>query len=300
MDATRGEGTKDLCPDISVSRCSASSSCSFEINVFYPIKESLSQDLDTWMWPFASSKDEDDTLLSAGSPAVPGTPISPPIVEQHTMTTYQAEQPVTPLTEVLDRHDFHWSGYPNERLGMPVVIRGPLMATAALITGFGLGVTNGGRRRADRFRAENSHRFPTTQAGWYLYHRSKSYNTVVGGVTEGVKFGGQLAIFASVFMAVEEVMDRSRGRLFAKGDEEFAKGQRDAANTVTAGMTTVGSYILWKRMDVFAAGKMARLAFKYSLAYGLAQDAIACLKGDQPGYVLWLMGKVGRKEDHLV
>jgi hypothetical protein len=225
------------------------------------------------MWPFNSSKNEAEAPLSPGSPAPAGHPVSTATPEQSVTSVMQTDTSSTPLAKLLESPDFHFSGYPNERLGMPIAIRLPALVTSSFITGFGLGVTKGGRRRADQFRAENSHRFPSTQAGWYLYHRSKSYNTVVGGVTEGVKFGAQLAIFGSVFMAVEEVMDRSRARLFARGDEEYAKGQRDAANTVVAGMSTVGLYTLFRRMDVFAAGKMARIALKYSLAYGLAQDA---------------------------
>lgn len=237
------------------------------------------------MWPFGSSQDGH----KHGPPT--GATFAPPAPEVVFDELPPKKEEAQSLSDLINQGGFHLSGYPNERLGMPLAIRAPFLTSVSFITGFGLGATTGGRRRADRFRAENSHRFPTTQAGWYLYHRSKSYNTTVGAVTEGVKFGGQLAIFAGAFMAVEEIMDRSRGRLFAQVDEEYAKGQRDAANTVVAGMSTVGLYIAWKRMDVFAAGKMARMALKYSLAYGLAQDALGCLKGEQPGYVRWVFGK---------
>ena len=248
------------------------------------------------MWPFDNSKDGHNDDSPAGAMFAPPAPEIvleelPPTTIQKGTTSHQS------LTDLINQGGFHLAGYPNERLGMPLAIRAPFLTSVSFITGFGLGATTGGRRRADRFRAENSHRFPTTQAGWYLYHRSKSYNTTVGAATEGVKFGGQLAAFAGVFMAVEEIMDRSRARLFARRDEEYAKGQRDAANTVVAGMSTVGLYIGWKRMDVFAAGKMARLALKYSLAYGVAQDALGCLKGEQPGYVRWVLAKIGRGEE---
>ena len=251
------------------------------------------------MWPFNSSQNDQTHQHAPTSAARPPSSSSlAPLLEERPPTPLQTEANPTQLSELADEPSFQYSGYPNERLGMPLVIRAPFLAGTSFITGFGLGVTKGGRRRADRFRAENSHRFPTTQAGWYLYHRSKSYNTIVGGVSEGVRFGGQLAIFATVFMAVEEIMDRSRGRMFARGEEEYAKGQRDAANTVVAGMSTAGVYILWKRMDVFAAGKMSRMALKYSLAFGLAQDAMQSLKGERPGYVQWALGKLsGRRED---
>ena len=253
------------------------------------------------MWPFSSSQNEQDTQSSVGSATAPAA--ATPILEQPPRSPVQTEETsiANSLAQLLNQPDFHFTGYPNERLGMPLAIRAPFLGSASFITGFGLGATKGGRRRADRFRAENSHRFPTTQAGWYLYHRSKSYNTVVGAVSEGVKFGGQLALFSGVFMAVEEIMDRSRARLLARGEEEYARGQRDAANTVVAGMSTAGIYILWNRMDVYAAGKMTRMALKYSLAFGLAQDAMASLRGEKPGYVRWVLRKVqGGKEEGIV
>jgi hypothetical protein len=250
------------------------------------------------MWPFNSAKNELETsTLAVVEPSTSVTSTSLEDDEPHTFTSSLIPNASTSsITEILANPNFHFLGYPNERLGMPAAVRAPFITGASFITGFGLGVTAGGRKAADRYRAENSHRFPTSQAGWYLYHRSKSYNTVVGGVKEGVKFGGQITIFTGVFMGVEEIMDRSRSKVFARGDEDYATGQKDFANTVIAGMSTSGLYILWKRMDVFAAGKMARMALKYSLAYGLAQDLLASFKGESPAYVRWVMSKV-RRED---
>lgn len=247
------------------------------------------------MWPFSSHQNDKHTTPTTAGPA-PTTSRSPPphSTPPHTLSTVPnfleaLAQPNLPL---------QLYGHSHERLGIPVTSRLPFLAIGSFITGFGLGVTTGGRKRADRFRAENSHRFPKTQAGWYLYHRSKSYNTIVGGVSEGTRFGGQLMIWAGVFGVVEEVMDRSRAKIFAREEEDRRDGQRDFVNTVVAGMSTVGCYIVWERMDIYAAGKMARMALKWSLAYGLVQDGMSCLKGDQPGYVQWLMRRIGglRKE----
>jgi hypothetical protein len=250
------------------------------------------------MWPFNSPKNElEAPTLAVIEPPTAVTSTSPEDSEQLTFTSGPIPKASSSsFTEILANPNFHFLGYPNERLGMPAAVRAPFITGASFITGFGLGVTAGGRKAADRYRAENSHRFPTTQAGWYLYHRSKSYNTIVGGVKEGVKFGSQITLFAGAFMGIEEIMDRSRSKVFTRGDEDYATGQKDFVNTVIAGMSTSGLYILWKRMDVFAAGKMARMALKYSLAYGLAQDLLASVKGESPAYVRWAMSKIRKGE----
>jgi hypothetical protein len=116
-----------------------------------------------------------------------------------------------------------------------------------------------------------------------------------------------MAMWAALFGGVEEAMDRLRGRVFgiAIWDEDgLIKGdgdsQRDFLNSLVAGMSTVGVYVAVKRMDVFAAGKMARMAFRWSLVYGLVQDGLATMKGEPPGYVRWAMGKRTTIEEGVV
>jgi hypothetical protein len=167
------------------------------------------------------------------------------------------------------------------------------MFVATMGYGFGMGAAVGGRKAADRYRAMNAHRTPSTQAGWYLYHRSKSYHMTVGAVKEGVKFGGILSIWASMFMLVEEGLDHARGSLFAKRNEDVAMGQRDALNTTLAALMTSGLYTHWHRMDVFATTKMAKMSVKYGLLYGLMQDALSTLRGERPAYVSWMAHKTG-------
>lgn len=188
------------------------------------------------------------------------------------------------------------TGYPNERLSIPFLIRVPLLLVSSATVGFSLGAAHGGPIAAYRYRAENAHRLPTTQTGWYLYHKSKNYHSILGGVKEGVKLGGVLCGWATIFVCCEEIVDRSRGRIFARGDDDIAPGQRDAASTVVAAMSTAGIYS-WKRgLDKFTAARTAKIALKYSLLYGLIQDVAASLRGNQPAYINWAWRRTFGKE----
>jgi hypothetical protein len=161
----------------------------------------------------------------------------------------------------------------------------------SFITGFSLGASQGSTKAAYRYRAENAHRLPITQTGWFLYQKSKNYHAMLGGVKEGVKFGSVCTGWATLFMLTEEMVDQSRARLFARAEEDLAVGQRDFGSTVTAGMTVAGIYS-WKRgLDVFAAAATARVALKSSLAFGLAQDLLAIARGNPPAYVSWIKRK---------
>ena len=176
---------------------------------------------------------------------------------------------------------------PTARLGIPFIIRAPLLLSTSFLTGLVLGSAHGAPIAAYRYRAENAHRMPTTTTGWFLYHKSKNYHSIVGGVKEGVKFGGVITGWALLFMATEEVLDTMRGQLFAGRYEETARGQKDVASTVTAAMATAGVYSWKKRMDMFTAARTSRTALKYSLIYGVVQDLAATLRGSRPAYVDW-------------
>lgn len=193
-----------------------------------------------------------------------------------------------------DQNSQKWpgvTGYPNERLSIPFVLRAPLLLITSSVVGFSLGAAHGGPIAAYRYRAENAHRLPTTQTGWYLYQKSKNYHSILGGVKEGVKLGGVLCGWATVFMCCEEVVDRSRARIFARGDDDIALGQRDAASTVVAAMSTAGIYSWKQGLDKFTAARTAKMALKYSLMYGVVQDLAASLRGNQPAYISWCMRK---------
>ena len=181
-----------------------------------------------------------------------------------------------------------FTGYNGERLGMPLAVRVPLLMTTSFGAGFLIGAGHGGPKAGDRYRAENAHRLPVTKNGWYLYHKSKNYHVIIGGVTQGVKLGAMLTGWASLFMATEEVVDRARERLFAKeglDGEVLATGQRDAASTVVAAMSTAGIYSWRRGLDYFTAARTAKMTLKYSLVYGILQDALSSLRGSRPTYI---------------
>ena len=117
------------------------------------------------------------------------------------------------------------------RLGTDVGIRLPLSAMAAFASGMALGASHGSTKAAFRFRAENAHRFPTNPTGWYQYHKSKNYTSMIGGLKEGTKLGMKVGIGAVAFCIFEETVDHARG-------------SRDFLSTVTAGLSFSGVYSL--------------------------------------------------------
>ncbi|KIW84992.1 hypothetical protein Z517_00380 [Fonsecaea pedrosoi CBS 271.37] len=231
------------------------------------------------MWPFKPSQtdDKDDLqVLSHGEPALPLPSLSPEPIKE------------TKEEDALVR----FTGWPNERLSIPLVLRAPTLMLASFACGFSLGASQGATKGAYRYRAENAHRLPTTQTGWFLYQKSKNYHAMLGGIKEGVRFGSVCTGWATMFMVTEEMVDLSRARLFARGDDDVAIGQRDFGSTVIAGMTLAGIYS-WKRgLDHFAAAQTARSALRLSLAYGLVQDLAASIRGNPPAYISWLRRKL--------
>lgn len=119
------------------------------------------------------------------------------------------------------------------RLGIPFGFRLPMTSAAAFIAGMGMGMAHGSAEAGFRYRAENAHRFPTSATGWYLYHRSKNYHVIIGGVKHGFKMGARIGVGAASFFALEELVDLGR------------RGKRDFISTVLAGLTFAGGYRLW-------------------------------------------------------
>lgn len=117
----------------------------------------------------------------------------------------------------------------ENRLSIPFFIRFSAATAGAFLTGAALGISHGGRTAGMRFRAENSHRFPTTSAGWYLYHKSKNYHMMLGGIKEGLKMGSKIGFWAGGFFIVEEAVDEWRGT-------------KDFLSTVVAGMTIAAGF----------------------------------------------------------
>ncbi|KAJ6599301.1 hypothetical protein DFH09DRAFT_902159 [Mycena vulgaris] len=55
----------------------------------------------------------------------------------------------------------------------------------AVLLGAMIGVNRGARLASLRFLAENAHRTPTTQKGWYYYHKTKNYRVILGRAAGG-------------------------------------------------------------------------------------------------------------------
>ena len=231
------------------------------------------------MWPFESAQVEEMDDLGTSPSRPPHLPVqtSPP----ESATAWKEEDTLV-----------RFSGWPNERLSIHPLLRAPTLMLASFSCGFFLGASQGATKGAYRYRAENAHRLPTTQTGWFLYQKSKNYHSMLGGAKEGVRFGTVCTGWATAFMFTEEMVDLSRARLLARGDDDVATGQRDFGSTVIAGMTIAGIYS-WKRgLDHFATAGIARRALKVSLAYGWVQDLAASVRGNPPAYVSWLRREI--------
>lgn len=85
------------------------------------------------------------------------------------------------------------------------------LTSMSAVMGFSIGALIRARETGLQFTAENSHRKPTTQKGWYLYHRNKNYaigwGAIRGGMAYALKFGG----FLGAFFAGDVALDLMRG-----------------------------------------------------------------------------------------
>lgn len=149
---------------------------------------------------------------------------------------------------------------------MPFPVRLPLTTLLSFTAGFSLGATHGGQTAALRFRAENAHRLPSSQVGWYLYHKSKNYNAMLGGIKEGLRMGVRVGGWTAVFFAVEEAVDRLRGA-FVKRVYGFRERRREEK------ARRLGT---WDHMDEGEVGEVDR---------GLGLERLG---GGQKGPVVWV------------
>ena len=139
---------------------------------------------------------------------------------------YQAEVESNPRREEYE-HLFRES-----RLSLPPMVRIPAAALAAFGVGMALGASYGSTMAGLRFRAEHAHRLPTTTTGWYLYHKSKNYHLLFGGLKEGVKVGTKLAFLSTTMFCVEDLFDVYRGT-------------KDMFNTTAAALAVAGGFSIW-------------------------------------------------------
>ena len=204
-------------------------------------------------------------------------------------------QPLIPLTTI--------STTTTNRLSLPFPLRLPLLLTFSAFTGMCLGLTHGSQESGLRFRAENSHRLPHSQTGWYLYHKSKNYHMMLGGIQEGFKMSGRLAVWTGVFVVGEELVDRGRGRVVRVwrgvrddgsgrdgGGEDVdvavtPAGNRDFVSTLLAGIGTAGAFSVWNGFPLPTAVRLAKTGAKAGLLFGVLQDMVGSMRGRRLGYV---------------
>ncbi|KXS98116.1 hypothetical protein AC578_9383 [Pseudocercospora eumusae] len=203
----------------------------------------------------------------------------------------------------------------NDRLSLPLGLRLPLATTISGFSGLILGLAKGSTDTGFRFRAENAHRLPKTQTGWFLYHKSKNYNMMLGGIKEGFRQAFRFGAWTGLYFVLEEGVDRGRAasarvwrkfwggewakggremRMAAIGDleevedavqEEAVKGNRDCLSSMFAGLGTAGIFSAWSRFALPTAARTAKMGAKAGLAFGLLQDAVSVMKGRRVGYV---------------
>jgi hypothetical protein len=182
--------------------------------------------------------------------------------------------------------------FSSHRLSIPFALRLPALVAVGATTGSLLGLVHGANETGLRFRAENAHRLPVTQTGWYLYHKSKNYVAMLGGIKEGVRMAGKQACWVGVFVASEEGVDRARGavsRIWSGMREddhgEVEGASKDFVSTVFAGLGTAGLFSAWNRFPLPTAARVAKMGAKVGLLFGVLQDAVSMMRGRRLGYV---------------
>lgn len=102
------------------------------------------------------------------------------------------------------------------------------------LIGASLGATKGGQSAQLRFRAEHAHKMPDSTTGWYLYHKSKNYHTMKGGIVEGLKMGLRTSVWSCMALTLESTVDRCRGT-------------SDMFSTIVASLTVAGTFSLFRK-----------------------------------------------------
>ena len=190
----------------------------------------------------------------------------------------------------------------HSRLSIPTSIRIPGATAIGFGVGALLGATYGAKTAALRFRAENAHRLPTSTKGWYLYHKSKNYNSLYETVKGAGKMGSKIAFWTGGFFFLETMVDGTRG------------GRKDFLSTTLSGLTIAGLFNLWSTFCLFrsiivnvetdrfpmystTSVRIARTGFLGGLVFGLAQDALTLVRGRQLAYVDFIISPLRQHED---
>jgi hypothetical protein len=211
-------------------------------------------------------------------------------MDSHEITETPA--PSSPAKQPLIRRELH------ERLSINLFDRVELSVITGAISGFLIGTIKGSQDAGFRFRAENAHRLPTSQRGWFLYHKSKNYNMMLGGVVEGFKQARKFALWTTLFFVLEEGIDRGRTKIvrdllewkrneIIEHDNEaiILESQRDALSSAFAGLGSAGIFSVYNRFPLPTMSRTMKMGAKAGFAFGLFQDGLSLLKGRRIGYI---------------
>lgn len=194
---------------------------------------------------------------------------------QSNLPNEAAPAPPTPTPSptapsALPRSPFPYDPYPRLSLSPPARIT--LGTTVSAIVGFSLGATQGGQTAQLRFRAEHAHKMPDSTAGWYLYHKSKNYHVMYGGLREGFRMAARTGVWTLMALSLESTVDRCRGT-------------SDLFSTIIASLSVAGAFSLWNRFTFSTAARTAKSGLVFGLAYGGVQDMLSAARGRRLGYV---------------
>ncbi|KAG5926663.1 hypothetical protein E4U53_003033 [Claviceps sorghi] len=171
---------------------------------------------------------------------------------------------------------------PSPRLSISTPARVLLGSVSSGVIGFTLGAMQGGQMAQLRFRAEHAHKMPDTTTGWYLYHKSKNYHTMQGGIREGFRMAAKTGFWSFMALGLESTVDRYRGC-------------SDMFSTTVATLTVAGAFSLWHGFSLSTAGRTAKLGLLFGLAYGGVQDLVGLARGRPIGYVESLRHRFGSR-----
>ncbi|CAI6094274.1 hypothetical protein V2G26_004772 [Clonostachys chloroleuca] len=172
-------------------------------------------------------------------------------------------------------HDSH----PRLSLVSPTRITAGSVVSALI--GFSLGATQGGNTAQLRFRAEHAHKMPDSTAGWYLYHKTKNYHAMQGGIREGFKMAARTGFWSCMALSLESTVDRCRGAT-------------DMFSTIIASLTVAGAFSIWHRFSVSTAARTAKSGLLFGIVYGGIQDLLGLARGRPIGYVDFVRRRLGR------
>lgn len=165
----------------------------------------------------------------------------------------------------------------NNRLSRTGGERLVFYLTNAFCAFWAVGFLRARRLTGHQFLAENSHRLPTSDAGWYLYHRAKNYRTMWNGIKGGFRYGFLGGATAYFYGFVEDFWD-----------QDVRGGRVDASGSLVAGTATAAVFAWWKGIGMRTTWRYLRVGMGLGLVSGLLQDSIRWARGATPWYVIEL------------